>query len=658
MRLIFCDKRSMRAARGGLRIRAAAISCCTALACGFAMQLSASRVHAQAQPQVRLEMSADKRELAMTDNVSVRIYVQTQGSGQPDIEVPEFEGFQVVQRAVQRPMQFSFGFGQAAPVVTSTTQYTFVLVPMGAGTFKIPPVRVTFGQRVYQSQPLVLTVSGQASQPNQPLNQNAPQASTAPDQQQPSAAAPAVQSGGDTAVFDQEAFLRTVIDKTEPYEGEQVTATVYLYVRHNLQQVPAVQTEASTDGFWVQDLLSATRALEPTRQIVNGHGFWVYVLRRFAGFPLRTGDLTIGSMTLTISRDSVFDLFDPGHGPADLQRSSVPVQLHVKALPAEHRPDGPIAVGKFEIKSEIDRAQVATGDAVTWTASVRGTGNLRTVKLNDPSVPGLQILQPEMRDLVESPNDRVQGSRTFAWLVVPQAPGKISLPALSLNTFDPETHSYKRVASERLTLTAAGAARAAVAQPSKPNAGPGVSNDHEENWPAVRAHSELDRAHKSLASHGLYALAISIWPLLWLGSVLVPVAMSRWRARGGESRERAALQTSKQRLNEAARALEQGDARTFHALVAAALMISVEAKLGEPVSGLTQSELRNALSTCGLPNPLVQGLCEALAQCDFARFSSANVSPADMQSLLARATHLRADLMSFETSSRNSSEAA
>ena len=138
---------------------------------------------------------------------------------------------------------------------------------------------------------------------------------------------------GDVAIFDNEAFLRTVVDKVEPYEGEQVVATIYLYTRHNLQQVPAVQAEASTDGFWVQDLLSATRSLEPTRQVIKGRGYWVYVLRRFAAFPLRSGELTIGSMSLTLTRDSLFDLFDPMRGPASLDRKSVPVLLHRAAAP-------------------------------------------------------------------------------------------------------------------------------------------------------------------------------------------------------------------------------------------------------------------------------------------------------------------------------------
>jgi hypothetical protein len=634
----------------------------------FTLLLGAHAAPARAQqPSVRVEMNADRTELTTSDNVAVRIYVQTQGAGQPDIEVPEFEGFQVVQRAVQRPMQFSFGFGQAQPVVTSTTQYTFVLVPMGAGTFKIPPVKVTLNQRVFQSKPLVLTVTG--GQQAQPLTggtaqpqQQGPANAPPPDQdpqlqgQQPQAPAanggkvPAAQNSGDVAIYDQEAFLRTVVDKLEPYEGEQVTATIYLYTRHNLQQVPAVQTEASTDGFWVQDLLSATRSLEPKRQVINGRGFWVYVLRRFAGFPLRSGDLTIGSMALTVSRESIFDLFDPQRGPADLERRSVPVLLHVKPLPADHKPSGPVAVGNFDIKATLDRPQVVTGDAVTLTATVRGDGNLRAIKLDDPQVKGLQILQPEVHDLTESPGDRVQSTRTFAWLIVPQAPGTYQIPALTLDTFDPAHATYKRISSERLTLTAAGAAPAGVATNRGANEGSDVadSSDKPEPWPPLRAHSELKRPETPLASRTFFPWAMLALPLIWLGSVLGPLAWAQvLKARGETSAEQLALRSARQRIHDAQRALDANDARRFHADIAAALNTTLEARLGEAVTGLTQNELRHRLSAHGMPESLSKGVCEVLATCDFARFSSASVSDADMRNTLARAEHLQSDLASF-----------
>lgn len=628
------------------------------LLCSLLCSAALTRAFAQQEPQVRVEMSADRNQLSVNENVTVRVYVQTHGAGQPEIEVPEFEGFQIIQRAVQRPMQFSFGFGNSQPVVTSTTQYTFVLAPMGPGTFKIPPVKVSLGQRVFTSKPLALTVTGQAGQPNQPQaapddqQQQPPQQhslSGGTIQQPPTAATPAPQASGDVAVFDNEAFLRTVVDKVEPYEGEQVTATIYLYTRHNLQQVPNVQTEASTDGFWVQDLLSATRSLEPTRQVIKGRGYWVYVLRRFALFPLRSGELTIGSMALTITRDGLFDLFDPMRGPSALDRKSVPVLVRVKPLPAENKPAGPIAVGNFELKTSLDRAQVATGDAVTLKATIRGTGHLGALKLPDPKVKGLQVLQPETHDLTESPKDRVFSTRTFAWLVVPKAPGSYQLPALTLDTFDPATGAYKRISSESLTLTAAGSAPAGTVdlQAEEPEAAEQASDETKLAWPPLRTHTALARAKAPIADNALYPALLALFPVLWLLISFGPGALARLRARGSGGPEQIALKNAQRRLDDAQKALKNQDAKRFHADVAAALNAALEARLGENVTGLTQHQLRNILAERGMPAQLTQSLGEVLAQCDFARFSSATVSEADMQRLLAQAERLWSEVASF-----------
>ena len=618
--------------------------------------------HAQQEPQVRVEMSADRNQLSVNENVTVRVYVQTHGAGQPEIEVPEFEGFQIVQRAVQRPMQFSFGFGNSQPTVTSTTQYTFVLAPMGPGTFKIAPVKVSLGQRVFQSKALALTVTGQAAQPGQP---QAPDDTTQPNgqrqvplsggtvQQAPAAAdaaaTPAPQASGDVAIFDNEAFLRTVVDKVEPYEGEQVTATIYLYTRHNLQQVPAVQAEASTDGFWVQDLLSATRSLEPTRQVIKGRGYWVYVLRRFAVFPLRSGELTIGSMSLTLTRDGLFDLFDPTRGSAALDRKSVPVLVRVKPLPAENKPSGPVAIGNFEIKTALDRAQVATGDAVTLTATVRGTGHLGAIKLPDPSVKGLQVLQPEVHDLTESPKDRVLSTRSFAWLVVPKAPGSYQLPAISLDTFDPATSTYKRITSEALTLTAAGTAPAGTVDTKAAETQEAAEQATEDAvaWPPLRTHTELQRKATTLASHAYYPALLLVFPLLWVAFAFGPSTLARMRARGTGGAEQIALKNAQRRLGDAQKALTSQDAKRFHADIAAALNAALEVRLGENVTGLTQNQLRGILAERGMPTQLTTQLGEVLAQCDFARFSSAKVSAADMQRLLTKAEQLWSEVASF-----------
>jgi hypothetical protein len=323
--------------------------------------------------------------------------------------------------------------------------------------------------------------------------------------------------------------------------------------------------------------------------------------------------------------------------------------VRVKPLPAENKPNGPIAVGNFEIKTALDRAQVATGDAVTMTATIRGTGHLGAIKLPDPSVKSLQILQPETHDLTESPKDRVLSTRSFAWLVVPKAPGSYQLPAISLDTFDPATGAYKRISSESLTLTAAGSAPAGSIDPKaiEPEETAEHAGDDAVAWPPLRTQTELQRKATPLASHIYYPALLLLFPLLWILVALGPGAVASMRARGTGGPEQIALKNAQRRLGDAHKALTSQDPKRFHADIAAALNAALEVRLGENVTGLTQNQLRGILAERGMPTQLTTQLGEVLSQCDFARFSSAKVSAADMQRLLTKAEQLWSEVASF-----------
>jgi hypothetical protein len=381
---------------------------------------------------------------------------------------------------------------------------------------------------------------------------------------------------------------------------------------------------------------------------VNGRGFWVYTLRRFAAFPLRTGELTIGSMTLTISRDSVFDLFDPSSAQPDLKRSSVPILLHVKPLPADGRPKGDVAVGQFEIAAQLDRNQVVTGDAVTLTANIKGKGNIRAVRVPDPAVNGLQVLQPETHDLVEAPGERVQGTRTITWLVVPKAPGVYNIPPLEFNAFDPATQAYQRVKSQALTLTAAGNARpetSATQEPLQPSDDDAAGSDAP-TWPTIHPTSELARAKTPIASRAFYPFALAVLPLIWLGVVFAP-RIRRLRADDAADADRQAIAQADKRLASARAALGARDARKFHSELAAALLALLAARLHEPVLGLTHTQLREVFARRGLPDALGSRILKLLSECDFARFSSSAVAEPDMQARLAQVETIWPELTAF-----------
>ena len=588
---------------------------------------------ALALADVRLEVRTDRTSLSLDDTLTVQITVQAEGGGSPDVGVPEFEGFQIVGQQVQRPMQFSFSFG-ARTSVRSSTIYTFQLQPVRTGNLVIKPVRAELDGEVKTSQPVRITVSAGSKVPPA-ADPNAPNSSVDPgldpQQGQGQQPVPGQQAPGgmqDNTQFDPVAFVRTVIDKPEPYEGEQVTVTMYLYVRDRLQSAPAIKTEPTTDGLWLHPLLDPQRPPEASRQLVGDSVFAVYTVRRFAAFPLHAGELTIGPLAVSIDTTSVFDIFGPRQRKT-IERSGLPSVLRVKPLPEGGKPAGEIAVGRFQLATKLDRAQAATGDAVTLVATVTGQGNVRTVQLQLPAMRGVDALAPEVNDLVEAPNDLVGGTREYRWLLVAREPGHIDIPALTLQTFDPGSGQYKAVSSPALALDVVGnalpkpAAAASAASDDADDATPTpVDDSSEHTWAPIRTRSDLQRGYSRLVESPAYGFSLLVPALLWLAVVSTGFVRRQLGARG-ETETGRALRRAETQLRTAESAAQAADGARFFAAASAALQDALEARLGEAVGGLTRRQLGALLADRGMDDVLRVELLRALEQCELARFGSA-----------------------------------
>jgi hypothetical protein len=625
----------------------------TAIALGALglLLLPAVALPASARADVRLEVRTDRTALSLDDTLTLQVTVQAEGMGEPDITMPPFEGFEIVGQQVQRPMQFSFSFG-ARTTVRSSTVYTFKLQPVRTGNLVIKPVRAALDDTVKTSQPVRITVSAGSNVP--PANPAAPVDPNADPSQQPEPA-PDQPPGSmqDNTEFDPVAFVRTVVDKPEPYEGEQVTVTIYLYVRDRLQSAPALKTEPTTDGLWLHSLIDPQRPPEPSRQVVGDSVFAVYTLRRFAAFPLHAGELTIGPLAVSIDTSSVFDIFGPRQRKT-LERSGLPSKLNVKPLPEAGRPPGEIAVGRFQVSSKLDRAQVATGDAVTLVATVSGEGNIRTVQLTLPPIPGLEVLAPEVKDIVESPNDQVGGTREYRWLLVAREPGRINVPPLSLQTFDPRSGQYKTLSSAPATIEVVGnalptpaAATTAAAGDGADDAQPTPDGGSEHTWAPIRTRSELERGYVRLVERSFFPFALLAPALLFLGVVGTGLVRRRLGARS-ETETGRALRRAETQLRSAENAAHAADGTRYFAAASAALHDALEARLGEAVTGLTRRQLGALLAERGMDDVLRVELLRTLEQCELARFGNGGEPARALEAQLAELRSLYRRVNGFE----------
>jgi hypothetical protein len=640
-------------------------------------------------------LSASSADVAVDEPFVIEVRADVTNGRAGGVELPGLDALEVRARRVVQPMTFSFGIGGQTATLQSTVVYTFEVVARRPGSLRLGPARVTVGGRTFQSAPLAVRVRPAGAPPAPgpggpgaaaggpgpgggglvgpgavpgaggvglppgavPGVGGAPAGFSGDVGAEGPPAPPTGALGGptDAARYAPEGFLRTVIDDAEPFVGAQVTVTVYLYVRAPLRASPVATREPSTDGFWTHDLLQG-RPVQDTQQVVRGTLFHVYPLRRFAAFPLRAGELTIGAMRVEAQTGSVFAFFGPQ--PRAIVLEGVPLVVRVRDLPAEGRPAGPVHVGRFTLRASLDRASAQTGDAVTLTAVVEGAGNLREVRLPTPQVDGLDVLAPNVRDEPSAPGDLVGGRRVFEWLVVGTRAGRYTLGPLGFDAFDPQTARYTRVEAPALSLAVAGApltagGTSAVGDPAPaPEAdaaggeGGPVGDDAPRHGP-LRTTSALARHTAPLAERAWFVPALLAPPGLLALLLLGQLFARRARHAVAAGRPARAARDARRRLERAHALADAGDARAFYAEIGASLHALVDARLGEPTGGLTLADLRAHLVSRGMPEDLARRLVDELEGAEFARFSAAAVGPEEMREALARAAAIAERLLAF-----------
>jgi hypothetical protein len=276
------------------------------------------------------------------------------------------------------------------------------------------------------------------------------------------------------------------------------------------------------------------------------------------------------------------------------------------------------------------------------------------VRLEPPQLKGVDVLQPEIKDLIEAPNDLVAGTREYRFLLVPREPGRVTLPSLTLATFDPSSQRYQRLVSPPLSLQVVGNAVPSSQNPVDARSQNAQDTDHEAppaqaNWAPIRTQSKLQRGYTRLTERPFFPIALAAPPLLWLLLASTAFARKRLELRKQSGKGRV-MREAEQKLRNAESAAGNGEAARFHAEASAALHAMLEARLEEAVSGLTRGQLRERLAARGMDAPFAAEVLETLERSELVRFSSASESAGELEQQLTLLRALFKRLAAFTPS--------
>ena len=386
-------------------------------------------------------------------------------------------------------------------------------------------------------------------------------------------------------------------------------------------------SEPATTGFWTEVLGNKA----PYQQKITGRTYKV-IERKYALFPTQTGELTIGRATIRFSvatrrkrvRDP-FNIFGNFFGTSEVvSASSRPLTINVKPLPRQGRPDDFTGtIGNFRINATINKNQVEVNQPVTVTIKISGTGNIKSVA--EPPIPEMEdfrIYRASSSENINKLNDRLGGTKVFEEVFIPRRPGRLEIPALSFNFFDPEHHRYRTLTTQAMPITVT-KPEGYVASPEVPYGGPDITIGSQ-----ARDIRFIKEKIGSTAPVGrlliltpLYILVNGLPVLALAALVLIRRHRDKLAKDIGYARSRQADKLARKRLARARSMAFTDRTGEFYAEIHSALSSYVADKFNLSPHGLTTERIAELLQTGAADQTLVANVTDLMARCDYARFA-------------------------------------
>jgi len=547
---------------------------------------------------------------------------------------PPFTGFEA-----SGPMT-----GQSVSIVngsySQSVTYSYYLIPKSEGTFTIGPASITCAGKTVTSNSLTIkVVKGSPGNSPQPAT-----ASSQPGNSNPTAAT-------DVSGENSNLFIRIEPSKTKMYEGEEVTATIKIYMRVSVESVQP-QDAPAFSGFYSEDVTPTNKGqLAPTRATVNGVSYMVGILKQNVLFPQHTGKIKIEPFTAQcivdqpVKTNNIFAQFFGGsYKRVQYNVKSESTAVEVMPLPKTEKAFSG-AVGEFTLKGELDKNKVKANDAINLTITISGNGNLKlidTLPLKFPS--DFDRYDPKISDHFTINASGVSGTRTFNYLLVPRHPGNYKIPPVEFTYFNPKKKAYVTLSIPEMNIDVA---KGDNTNSSVTVSGPVNKEDIKVIGSDIRyIHAGHEAFYRTddffLYSFPFYAGILA--PILtFLGFI---IARRRYVEMNKDTlavKKRGATRMAQKRLKIAHKSIATGNKEVFYAELLSALNGYFSNKFSIPLADLSRDTISASLTQKNVSPETIQMANKTLDDCEFARYAPATVT-GNLEEVYASAVKLLTQL--------------
>ena len=504
-----------------------------------------------------------------------------------------------------------FGSGQESSFINGSVsvKYIYYYMAVNEGTFTIEPASVKIKNKVYKSDPITVeVVKSSVNQSPVPSNQQKQQ-NNLPDTE------------------DSKLILKTFVNKSDVYNGEQVVVSIKLFCQYDIKDLKSA-VWPSYSGFFTQDLDGDNRLTEET---INGKRYYTVVLQRKLLFPTQTGEIKIDPATLKIViaeyAGSRFGF--PQYRYVQKEVKSNPVTINVKPLPYGKPLSFTGAVGDFTLKGTVNKTEAETNDALTFKVTLQGKGN---IKLSEPPQlklpPDFELYEPKITQNISNSVAGQSGTKIFEYLAIPRHAGEYTVEPIEFTYFDISNKVYKTLRTPKFNLS--------ISKGNDTLTTPVLSGLSKEEikflgsdilFIKTRSHLKKQEIHffRSMTFYLIY-------PVLLLIMILI-IIIRRKRIEKNKNiwlvKNKKANKKAKARLKLAYKFLRSNEKEKFYEELSKALWGYLGDKLSISPALLTKDNAKESLISYNVENDTLTNLFDIIDECEYARYAP----PSEAQAL-------------------------
>ncbi len=504
-----------------------------------------------------------------------------------------------------------------------TISYTYYLSASAEGTFTIPKATCRVDGRVVESNTAQIKVVKASDSQQQRSQGQGRYRQQVQQQDQP------------TQIDDNTLFVKISANKTNVYQGEEIIITYRIYTQVNISQYQ-IDKLPINKGFWTEDLGDDNTGVQQYEETINGKRYLVGEIRKAALFPQESGLLTIEPLQLEVLAQlpsqrrrtgSIFDLFDDAffntHQSVKKTLVSNSLKINVKPLPTP--PDNFTGgVGNFSLSAKVDTDKIKANEALTYSLTVSGTGNLMLIDDIDVKFPEVfEVYDPKVVPNIKHSAGGVSGSKTFEWILIPRSQGNYKIPEATLVFFNPQTKSYETKKTQSFNIRVdKGDANAMTAYSSKSD----VKLLNSDINYIMTGNPKLTQAKDSFFNTLLFWILLVLPMLLAVAVVVYGRKLQESRKDIGSMKLRKATSLAKKRLRRAEAYLTQNDDEKFYIEIYQAIWGYISDKFTIPLSSLSTETVQECLETKNVDASIVEKILKTLGDVNFARFAPGDSS--------------------------------